>query len=284
MALNSFFERLLAGRWIAGPSIQDAVDRTEKFNRKGIGTILNYLGEDFRDKGSVEQAVEKYLKLIKSVHDSRIKADISVKPTQIGLSISYRYASANYARILDAARHRHLFVWLDMEDHRHVDRTIRLYLEHLKARRKKDTGICIQAYLRRSGIDMARIVGKGGVIRLVKGAYRESARIAYGSKKGTDENYSKLMKYLFDKSDQFTIATHDAAMIEQARHLQSIRHRNVTFAMLNGIRDKYAENLARKHMKVYIYVPFGERWVDYSLRRLHELSNALLVIRSLFSR
>lgn len=284
MSVDSFFERLLAGRWIAGPLIEDAIRRARMLNRKGIGAILNYLGEDFADKDDVDLSVHKYLKLIDAIHGAKVRADVSVKPTQIGLAISYAYASANYSKILERARKYHTFVWLDMESHGYVDDTIRLYLEHLERGNRKDTGICVQSYLRRSGSDVKRIVKAGGIIRLVKGAYKESAAMAYANRAETTANYAKLMKYLFGNSGRFTIATHDTSLIDSARALNAARHKDVTYAMLNGIKDGYARELASGRENVYVYVPFGERWVDYSVRRLRELSNALLIVRSLFSR
>ncbi len=284
MSVDSFFERLLAGRWIAGPLIEDAIRRARMLNRKGIGAILNYLGEDFADKDDVDLSVHKYLKLIDAIHGAKVRADVSVKPTQIGLAISYAYASANYSKILERARKYHTFVWLDMESHGYVDDTIRLYLEHLERGNRKDTGICVQSYLRRSGSDVKRIVKAWGIIRLVKGAYKESAAMAYANRAETTANYAKLMKYLFGNSGRFTIATHDTSLIDSARALNAARHKDVTYAMLNGIKDGYARELASGRENVYVYVPFGERWVDYSVRRLRELSNALLIVRSLFSR
>lgn len=280
---GSFFEKLLAGRWIAGRRIEDAVHRTKELNGRGMGAILNYLGEEFTDRNDVEDAVNKCLKLINAVHSNGIRADVSVKPTQIGLRISYAYAASNYLRILRHARRYHVFVWLDMEGFESVDDTIRLYLDNLGVSKVKSTGICIQSYLKRSGGDVRRITGMGGVIRLVKGAYKESASIAYTDRAGVTAHYARLMKYLFEHSNTFTIATHDSAMIDRAIRLNEIHSRNVTLAMLNGIRNRYAEHLAASR-RVYIYVPFGERWVDYSIRRLRELSNALLIARSLFSR
>ncbi len=284
MSVDSFFERLLAGRWIAGPLIEDAIRKARMLNRKGMGAILNYLGEDFADKDDVDLSVHKYLKLIDAIHGAKVRADVSVKPTQIGLAISYAYASANYSKILERARKYHTFVWLDMESHGYVDDTIRLYLEHLERGNRKDTGICVQSYLRRSSSDVRRIVRAGGIIRLVKGAYKESAAMAYANRAETTANYAKLMKYLFGNSGRFTVATHDTNLIDSARALNAARHKEVTYAMLNGIRDRYARELAASHENVYVYVPFGERWVDYSVRRLRELSNALLIVRSLFSR
>jgi proline dehydrogenase len=283
MPLNFSFEKLFAGKWIAGAHMEDAIDRARRLNRHGIGTILNYLGEDFKDKKDTQDAVSTYISLIKKIHDGNVRADIAVKPTQIGLSISYMYAAKNYSAILEYARKNGVFVWLDMESHRYVEDTIKLYLEHLSSHKKKDTGICIQSYLRRSRRDISKIVKRNGVIRLVKGAYKESDSIAYANRAEVTENYSKLMKYLFAHADRFTIATHDMKMIELALSLDRSMHKDMTLAMLNGIRNRYALSIAKKE-NVYIYVPFGSRWVDYSIRRLRELSNAVIIVRSLFSR
>lgn len=283
MPLNFSFEKLLAGKWIAGAHMEDAIEKATMLNRQGVGAILNYLGEDFEDKKDAQDAIDTYISLIEKIHDGNVQADIAVKPTQIGLRISYVYAAKNYSTILEYARKKNVFVWLDMESYRYVEDTIKLYLEHLSSHRKKDTGICIQSYLKRSRRDIDRIVKRNGVIRLVKGAYKESNLIAYASRAEVTENYSELMRYLFAHATRFTIATHDMKMIGLALHLNRVRHREVTLAMLNGIRNKYAIHLAKME-NVYVYVPFGGRWVDYSIRRLRELSNAVIIVRSLFSR
>ena len=144
------------------------------------------------------------------------------------------------------------------------------------------TGICIQSYLKRSQKDIQMLSKSNAVIRLVKGAYHSDENRSYKSRAETTENYVRLMQYLFMHSNGFAIATHDLDMIAMAKQLNAKYHRNVWYAMLNGIRNKYAIRLARESEQVEVYLPFGSRWICYSYRRLKEASNLSLVIKSLF--
>ncbi|MDE1856509.1 MAG: proline dehydrogenase family protein [Candidatus Micrarchaeota archaeon] len=277
----ALLEKALAGRWIAGPRIKDAAERSARFNRLGIGTEINYLGEDFRTKAEVRDAVQTYFRLIDEIKRDRLDADISLKPTQLGLLISRRLAKDNYGRIVARARSRGIFVWLDMEDAEHVDDTISFYMAEVG---RGNVGICVQAYLRRSAADIRGIVAMGGIIRLVKGAYSVKGNGAFKTKPAVDRDYMALMEYLFKRSKKFMVATHDTKMIKAALRLNGHYNRDVTYAMLNGIRNRYAIALARSGHRVSLYVPFGSRWVDYSYRRLKEAGHLSLIIRSLFER
>lgn len=271
----------MAGRWIAGSTVLDAVKRSQGLNKDGIGTIINYLGEDLADEKKIKKTVTTYLKLINSIKAFGLNASISLKPTQIGLSISKKEFLANYRRIVNSAKKEGIFVWLDMEDSKTVEDTIFAYIANVKM---KNTGICIQSYLKRSKTDILRILKAQGTIRLVKGAYKESYRIAYNSRVARDKNFVDLMNILFQKGRSFTIATHDMEMINKAEVLERRYKRKVRFAMLNGIRNKEVYKLAKNGHLIDIYLPFGEDWIDYSIRRLREFSNVKLVARSLISR
>lgn len=279
MSIGGTIEKLLAGRWIAGAGIRDAISTTKRFNKERISASINYLGENFSDKAEVDRTVGVYAKLIEEIHGSNVDAAISVKPTQLGLLIGKGYAKRNYSRIVRLARKKGIFVWLDMEEHQYVDDTISLYRSQ---QRRRGTGICIQAYLRRSDDDVKRLVKAGAVIRLVKGAYKEGERIAYPTRKAVTANYLRLMSYLFRNSDEFMIATHDTDMIREALLLNRSYRRKVSYAMLNGIRNKYLVELAKMGNKTVVYIPFGERWFDYSVRRLREEGHLTLILRSLF--
>ncbi len=279
MSIGGTIEKLLAGRWIAGAGIRDAISTTKRFNKERISASINYLGENFSDKAEVDRTVGVYAKLIEEIHGSNVDAAISVKPTQLGLLIGKGYAKRNYSRIVRLARKKGIFVWLDMEEHQYVDDTISLYRSQ---QRRRGTGICIQAYLRRSDDDVKRLVKAGAVIRLVKGAYKEGESIAYPTRKAVTANYLRLMSYLFRNSDEFMIATHDTDMIREALLLNRSYRRKVSYAMLNGIRNKYLVELAKMGNKTVVYIPFGERWFDYSVRRLREEGHLTLILRSLF--
>ncbi len=279
--LSRFGERVFAGRWIAGPYISDAIAVASRFNGNGVGAIINYLGEALSERKDISDTMSTYSSLIGSISAGHADAHISVKPTQIGLGISYPYAKKNYLKLVKAAKSKGLFIWLDMEESDKVDDTIRLYRS---ASKSGNAGICIQSYLRRSERDVARIALEGGVIRLVKGAYTEPEEVAYATRKEVTQNYYQLMQLLFKNSHKFMIATHDMAIIKKAIALNRKYKREMEFAMLNGIRNLDAVSLAREGHSVRVYIPFGPSWFKYSTRRLREAGHASLIARSLFSR
>lgn len=281
MDAGGWIEKALAGRWIAGPTIEDAIGKAKSLNRHHIRAILNYLGEAYNRKENVDKAVASILELMDAIGNSGVKADVAVKGTQLGMLLGWGALVGNYRRIVREGAKRGITVWLDMEEHKYVTKTVRLYL--LVPRRGR-TGICIQSYLKRSISDMKNVTRHGGMIRLVKGAYTEPESVAFQSREETTGNYYVLMDYLFRRSKRFTIATHDEAVVRKALELNKKYGRDVTYAMLNGIRGRLARELAQKGEKVSVYVPFGREWIPYSYRRLKEASNLKLVVRSIFER
>ena len=174
--LSSLLEKMIAGKWIAGPSINDALKRAEHFNKLGMHAIINYLGEELTSEKDVDDAVEKYLSLINEIKSNGLNSSISVKITQLGLRIGKDLAYKNYDKLAGYARKNKVFLWLDMESSDTVDETIKAYEMQVD---KGDVGIAIQAYLRRSANDIKELVKRNGVVRLVKGAYSEKREIAF---------------------------------------------------------------------------------------------------------
>ncbi len=277
--VSGILEKIFSGRWIAGPEIDDALKMASRLNAKRIHVLINYLGEDFSEKSDVDQTTKKYVKLISEIKSRELNASVSVKPSQLGMHIGYELARGNYEKIVDAGRKNNVFVWLDMEEYGTVSQTIRLYLSRSK---NGGTGICIQSYLKRSIADIKRLVKNNAVIRLVKGAYSAPAKYAYTSRESTTKNYEKLMRYLFDNAETFTIATHDNDMIKEAMTLNRARRRMVTYAFLNGIMNNHVVQLALSGNRISVYIPFGERWISYTYRRLKEAGHVGLVVKSLF--
>lgn len=278
VGIGSILERILAGKWIAGPRISDALRRTRQLNALGMSAIINYIGEDLTGKREIAEAVATNLKLIKEIKRAKLDASISLKITSLGLRVSKSLARSNYAKIVGTARKQKVFVWLDAESQDTIDDTISIYESQAG---KKGVGIALQSYLRRSGKDMRRLSRRKAVVRLVKGAYKESAKIAFETREQTTSNYRVLMHDAFSHLDEFTIATHDSSLISEAFELNRWHRRRVTYAMLLGIRNGYAAELAAQSHRVAIYVPFGTRWLGYSLRRLREERHLFLVLRSL---
>ena len=278
MSVGDAFERLIAGRWIAGESIDDALEVATTLNINGITAMINYLGEDFKDKRKIDDAIDTYLKLMKKAKEKKARISISVKLTQLGLCINKETAEKNYSRIVAAARKLGIFVWIDMEEYLYIGDTILIYESEVK---KNGAGICIQSYPKRSMCDAKRIIKGKGIIRLVKGAYSASSGIAYPTRAESTDNYSRIMDYLFRNSKRFMLATHDEKMISKALALQKKSKADVSFAMLKGIRNRRAIELAEERQHVSIYVPFGSEWIAYTYRRMREFSNLKLVLRSL---
>ncbi len=273
-------ERIFASRWIAGPYIDDAISDIKKFNKLKITPMMNYLGEDFNNLKNVEASVNIYIRLINAIKKNKLNADISLKPTQLGLLINNKILTANYLKLVSIAQKSNIFIWLDMENSQYVDDTIKLYYKSLN-NKYKNTGICIQSYLKRSEKDIKQICSKQGIIRLVKGAYREPSNIAYTSWIEITQNYIKLMKYLFMHSNNFLLATHDLNIIHNALKLNKQYKKTINFAMLKGIKNRYLAELA-KTQATFIYIPFGTEWFSYSFRRLREAGHLRLLIKSLF--
>jgi proline dehydrogenase len=172
------------------------------------------------------------------------------------------------------------FLWLDMEGSKFTDVTIGTYLELFEGH--KNTGIALQSYLKRSENDLARLLEKEAKIRLVKGAYREPPDLIYTSREEVSKNYSKLVKLLFEKGNHFAIGTHDSRLIEEARSLASSHKVEFEFEMLKGIRDELKPVLVGAGYRVVDYIPYGEEWYSYSMRRMREHpGNFWLLLRSL---
>ena len=277
----SLIERLLfrvAKRWVAGYNTDEAMDAALDTNSHGMSAILNFLGEDTTDTKLVDMTVKEYLLLMDLMHARKVQGCVSVKPTQLGLTIDHNMCLQNFSRLAARARDLGQFIWLDMESIKSTEDTISIYLDLYK--QYDMTGIAIQSYLRRSASDLLHIIECGGKVRLVKGAYHESEEHIFVTNEEVNANYSKLMKMLFESKNYFAIATHNSALIEEAISLG--RNTKFEFQMLKGIRDDLKHELVTKGFAVAEYIPYGSQWLPYSVRRITERKrNLLLLARSL---
>ncbi len=272
-------EKILFGvakQWIAGDSINDALDSAFIAYKNGRHAIINKLGEYHTSKTQIKKTVKEYQKIMSALRKKKIRGAISVKPTQIGLSISKRECLKNFQTIIKTAIQSHIFVWIDMESSEHTDEIIEIYYD-LFARYER-LGIAIQANLKRTRNDLMDLLEHGAKIRLVKGAYKENSRIAFKTKEKVDENYKNLMKVLFKKGNEFGIATHDSKMIDLAIRLSKKNNRKFEFQMLKGIRDKLKPELVKKQFVVSDYIPYGTNWLAYSIRRVKERKRNILLL------
>ncbi len=276
--LNGFMEKLLAGKWIAGPSVEDAISRGERFRKIGIGAIFNYLGEALTDPKDIEEATGIYLNILDKIEDGDQQFQISIKPTQIGLSVSLDAAKKNLERIVSKANEKKIFTWIDMEESELVDKTIELYRSQIST---GNVGLCVQSYLRRTKNDVEELSKEGGIFRLVKGAYTEDEKVAFKTKDEINKNYEDILTFMFENTKMFMVASHDELMIEKAVKLSEDHKKEVWYGMLNGIRNQYLIDLQKRGKKTFSYIPFGQKWIQYSVRRMQEAGHISLLMKSM---
>ncbi|TMI09362.1 proline dehydrogenase [Candidatus Bathyarchaeota archaeon] len=276
-------ERLLyrvAKRWIAGYTLEDAIKVAHDANNRELRAILNRLGEHTPDQKLIQSYTEEYLKLLDRIRAERIEGTISVKPSQIGLAANPTLYNSNLRGIVEKAETCDEFVWIDMENSPYTEATIRSYSEIFPSYPR--LGVCLQANMKRTESDLKDLLPRGGIVRLVKGAYPENAEVAYKKRSDVDANYLKLMAILFEQGDHFGIGTHDGKLIDKARILSQDYKRDFEFQLLKGIRDDVKPNLVKEGYRVSEYIPYGPEWYNYSKRRMRERKrNILLLLRSI---
>jgi proline dehydrogenase len=269
----------IAKRWIAGYTIEDAVKAAHDANNRKLSVILNRLGEHTPDRKLIQEYTEEYLRLIDLIHTENIQGTISVKPSQVGLALEAPLFKNLILKILGRAEDEGLFLWIDMENSPYTDATVETYRELLSSH--KSVGMCLQANMRRTENDLKDLLGRGGKIRLVKGAYPENAGVAFKRRSEVDANYVRLMTLLFEQENFFAIGTHDDKLVNTAKQLSRDRKADFEFQLLKGIRDDLKPNLVKEGFRVSEYIPYGPEWYNYSKRRLRERKrNILLFVRS----
>jgi len=270
----------IAKRWIAGYTLQDAMEAARNANQRKIHAILNRLGEHTPDRKLIQQYVDEYLKLLGTIQSENLQATISVKPSQVGLAAEITLYRDNLLKLIARAEEEGRFVWIDMENSPYTESTVEVYRELLGAH--TDLGLCLQANMKRTENDLKDLVPRGGKIRLVKGAYPENGEVAFKRRSEVNANYLRLMHMLFEHGGFFAIGTHDEKMITEARNLSSDYRADFEFQLLKGIRDDLKSNLLADGFRVSEYIPYGPEWYNYSKRRMRERKrNILLLIRSI---
>jgi len=268
----------IAKKWIAGNTIDDALISAKNAYQSGRHAIINKLGEYHTSKKQIYTTMEEYQKIVNSFRKWKVRGAISVKPTQIGLSISQKQCYRNFEKIIQHARNAHVFVWLDMESSEHTDEIIEIY--HSFFSKYERLGIALQANLKRTENDLNDLLDTGAKIRLVKGAYREKASISFKTRKDVDDNFIKLMKILFKKGNEFAIASHDSKIILKAQNLSKKYPKKFEFQFLKGIREEIKPELIKKRFVVSDYIPYGTNWLPYSFRRIKERKRNILLLGS----
>jgi len=275
-----------ARRFIAGETIGEAIDAVADLPGKGLRLTLDYLGESVASADAAAAAAADYVKIIETIVASGIERNISLKLTQLGLDVDRATAVDNMRRILEPADANGFFVRIDMENSPYTDATLTI-LETLRQQGHTSLGTVIQTCLKRSEADIRRLNGQGIRVRLVKGAYREPAAVAYQKKSEVDAAFVDLMRMLLDEGTYPAIATHDPIMIETTKaYAKSKGYANdrFEFQMLYGIRRDLQTALVAQGYRVRVYVPFGKQWYPYFMRRLGERpANVGFVVKGLLS-
>ena len=278
-------EGSFARRFIAGETIDEAIAASRRVQRDGLHLTLDYLGESVATLADTETATRAYLAVIQAVVASGIERNLSLKLTQLGLDVDEAIAVDNLRKILESAEPQAFFIRIDMESSAYTDVTLRIF-ETLWKQGHRCIGVVLQADLRRTDDDVARVNALCGRIRLVKGAYKEPREAAYVHKEEVDEAYGRLVRLLLAQGVYPAIATHDPAMIALTRQWAAdhqVANDRFEFQMLYGIRRDLQADLVAQGYRVRVYIPFGREWFPYFMRRLGEHpANVAFVVQALF--
>ena len=289
-ATKTAFVRRSVSKFMPGEQLDDAMAAAAKQEAAGVGTIFTKLGENVTRKEEAEEVARHYLDVIDRVQTAGLRAQISVKPTQLGLDLDKEFCFQNLQRLIARAEQRNNLVWIDMEGSPYVDPTLDLF------RRARATsprvGIALQAYLHRTEKDIENLLPLGSAIRLVKGAYLEPASIAFPRKSDVDENYYKLSCRLLSPEAQkagtlLHIATHDPRLVDRLKTFIwqfKVPKPAYEYAMLYGIQTGLQQRLVHAGEPLRVLIAYGEYWFPWYMRRLAERpANVWFVVKNVFS-
>jgi proline dehydrogenase len=285
------FVRRAVRRFMPGESMDEALDACQDQELKaGTGTILTRLGENVASAAEAEAVTAHYLELLDRIDAANLNAQVSVKLTQLGLDVGAEVCRQNLLTLVRRGREVGIRVWIDMESSGYVDRTIDLYRSVRE--RSPLTGVCLQAYLRRTPADLEALLPLAAAIRLVKGAYRESPAIAFPRKADVDRQYFELVSRLFQPDvpagTLLGVGTHDERLVERVQALAATKApSNVAweFEMLYGIQRPLQARLTRQGMPLRVLISYGAYWFPWYMRRLAERpANVLFLLKALLAR
>jgi proline dehydrogenase len=288
-AVNYPFVRRSVSRFMPGESLEAAIEAARGLEQKTIASVFTNLGENVTDRAEAGQVTQHYLEVLQSIHSSGLNTEISVKLTQLGLDLSSDLCSDNLEKIV-AQEKKEQIVWVDMEASAYVDATLDIFKRAIA--KYPNAGICLQAYLYRTKTDLEELLPLRPSIRLVKGAYKEPAEIAYPKKQDVDESYFSLAKAMMaaqaaGRCPRAAFATHDLALIQRlAQHASQTGFAKACFEvqMLYGIQRAEQERLAREGYRSAVLVAYGKFWYPWFVRRLAERpANLWFMARNLFA-
>jgi len=272
-------------KYIAGESLDSAVSLVKNLNAKGIYATLDLLGESVTNEEEALRAFENAMKVFDAIVNYNLNANISVKPTQLGLSFDEQFACTQIQKLVKRASEIDNFVRIDMEDSQYTDATINIYKSVFEE--FSNVGIVLQAYLKRSYNDTVILNKLGTNYRICKGIYVEPASLAYKEKQMIRDNFLKMLECMFKNENYVGIATHDEYLIDNAYRMikeYNIPNDKFEFQMLLGVREDLRNKINNDGYKIRIYVPFGEDWYAYSIRRMQENPQiAGYIVKNIFS-
>jgi len=270
---NNGMAKKLAHRFVAGEDLDSAIAAVRALNARGITASLDLLGESVSNEAEAHEAGREYLRILDRIAREKLDGNVSLKLTAMGLDISEDLCVAVTQGVLERAQQYGTFVRLDMEGSAYTERTLRIFEDRLFPSYKKNVGIVLQSALYRTTEDVQRANRLAARVRICKGAYQEPATVAYPEKKDVDASYVRCMHALMREGNYPGIATHDEAIIREARRFakeHGIAPDRYEFQMLYGVRRDLQGQLVREGYRMRVYVPYGTQWYPYLMRRLAE--------------
>ena len=288
-ATHYSFVRSTVSRFMPGETLDDALGAAQTLHGRKIGTVFTYLGENIQDRSESQQVAEHYLKVLEGIRERGLRAEISVKLTQLGLDLSPDLCFEHLIAIIERAQ-KDSIVWVDMEASSYVGATLDLYRRALTAH--SNVGVCLQAYLHRTKDDLEKLLPLRPSIRLVKGAYNEPPEVAFARKQDVDENYFELGKQMLrakkvNSCVRAAFGTHDVALIRRLADVASAEgfaKEDFEVQMLYGIQRAEQERLASEGCSSIVLVAYGSYWYPWFVRRLAERpANLWFMVRNVFA-
>jgi proline dehydrogenase len=284
--------RSFARRFVAGETLDDALEAVRQLNARGISASLDELGESVTNEREARATRDSYLGILDRIAEARLDANVSVKLTALGLDISEDLCVQHMHDLLERAQRHRTFVRIDMESSAYTERTLRLFEERFYPNFREHVGIVLQSYLCRTWADTERALELKCRVRLCKGAYKEPPAVAFPDKKDVDANYVKCMHALLERGNYPGIATHDPRIIDETKRFAAARGiapSRFEFQMLYGVRRDLQDRLRGEGWGMRVYVPFGTQWYPYLMRRLAERPANMMfltgnMMREMFSR
>ena len=284
--LPKFFVKIVASPYIAGITDEEMLENVKKLNDKGFKVAIDILGEHVKTKDEATAVTNRYANLYNEITNRKLQANISIKLTHIGQDLGQNFVQNNLFKLVEAAKNNNNFLRLDMENTPYTDQTIKLY-EIMKEKYDK-IGIVIQSYLKRSMSDIERLADKNFNVRICKGIYVEDEELVFNDYSSIRESFIELVKKCLEKGTYVGIATHDEYLIDNIYSWiieNDISKNKYEFQVLHGVpMQKKLKKLINEGNTVRVYLPYGDNWYDYSVRRLKENPKmAGYIIKNIFS-